>query len=359
MKIEKAFVVVGACLLFTLALNVPLATAQGSKMTAYSDLKLPKSLSFASHGVGSSVYNMSSGIAEAIKMKTGMDVRVLPYPSDMEKVLTLQSGGADICMWAISSAYFAINGKDFFKDMGPQKLRMIWHANGWYLGLLTRGDSNIREMKDLKGKRVAYYSGSPGFRLAVRSFLSFGNLSYDDVIKVPVSGYAAGLVAVLSVQADAAYGGTGAPKALELATSRHGIHWLPMPANDKEGWARILKHADFYKPVMADIGAGASPENPVPIAQASCLITSLPTLPDDIAFAIAKVAAEEHALYVDALPTELNKWTLKGATTDLPQTMPYHPGSIKYFKEVGAWSHEAETWQREMLEKEKQRMAGR
>ena len=95
------------------------------------------------------------------------------------------------------------------------------------------------------------------------------------------------------------------------------------------------------------------------MTQASCLITSLTTLPDDIAYAIAKVCAEEHNKYVDAMPVELKKWTLKGATTDLPATMPYHPGSIKYFKDVGAWSPEAAAWQSKMLEQEKQRMAGK
>jgi TRAP transporter TAXI family solute receptor len=302
---------------------------------------------------------MASGIAEAIKTMTGMDVRVLPHPSDMEKLLALKSGTGDVCIWAISSAYFPITGAEIFKKMGPQSLRMVWHANGWFLGLVTRGDSDIKEVMDLKGRRVAYYPGSPGFRLAVRSYLSFAGLTYDDVVKVPVSGYAAGLEAVLTGQAEAAYCGTAAPKAAEIEASRHGIRLLPLHLDDEKGWARILSNGPFYKKVMANDGAGCSPAHPVPLTQASCLITSLPTLDENIAFAIAKVLAEEHAKYVDAMPVELKKWTLEGATRDLPETMPYHPGSIRYFKEIGSWPEEAEAWQQKMLSKEKQRTAGK
>lgn len=360
MKGKKSLVVVvGVCVLLSLTFAAPLAGAQTTKKTAYKNLSLPKSLSFVAHGVGSSVYSMASGVAETVKTMTGMDVRILPHPSDMEKVLALKSGRGNICIWAISSAYFPITGTEIFKKMGPQSLRMVWHANGWFLGLVTRGNSGIKEVKELKGKRVAYYPGSPGFRLAVRSYLSFANLTYDDVIKVPVSGYGAGLVAVLTGQADAAYCGTAAPKAAEIAASRHGIRLLPLHLDNKEGWARIWKNGPFYKQVMADDGAGCSPERPVPLTQASCLISSLPTLDDDTAFAIAKVLAEEHQRYVDAMPVELKKWSLKGATTGLPETMPYHPGSIKYFKKVGAWSSDAAAWQRKMLANEKQRMAGK
>jgi TRAP transporter TAXI family solute receptor len=360
MRMQKALVVfMGLFVLVSLTFLVPSASAQSAKKTSYLDLNLPKSLSFVAHGVGSSVYSMASGVGEAIKTATGMDVRILPHPSDMEKLLALKGGRGEICIWAISSAYFPITGTEIFSKMGPQSLRMVWHANGWFLGLCTRGDSEVKEIKDLKGQRVAYYPGSPGFMLAVRSYLSFANLTYDDVVKVPVSGYAAGLEAVLTGQADAAYVGTAAPKAAEIEASRHGIRLLPMNLDDKEGWARIWKRGPFYKQVMADDGAGCSPERPVPLTQASCLISSLPTLDDDIAFAVAKVCAEEHRGYVDAMPVELKKWSLKGATTDLPETMPYHPGSIRYFKEVGAWSSDAAAWQSKMLEKEKERMAGK
>ena len=325
-------------------------------VTGYGGLNLPSSLSYGAHGVGSSVHAMATGTGEAIKTMTGMDVRILPLPSDTEKVAGLKGGSADIVIWAISSAYFPIMGEALFKDMGPQDMRMVWHGNGWYLGLAGRGDSGFEEIKDLRGQRVTHPSGSPGFMLAHTAFLAFGGLTFDDVTQVPVSGYAAGWEALISGQADACYAGTGAPKASELEASRHGLHFFPLSPDDKEGWERIWEIGPFYKQVSADVGAGVSKENPIPMAQASVLITALPTLSDDVAFAIAKVLSEEKAKYVDALPVELNKWSLEGATTDLPTTMPYHPGSIKYFEEVGAWTGDSKKWQKEMLKQNDARL---
>ena len=62
----------------------------------------------------------------------------------------------------------------------------------------TAKDANIRSLKDLKGKRVAFVKGAASLENSMRGMLAFAGLTWDDVIKVEVPGYAASIQAVMS-----------------------------------------------------------------------------------------------------------------------------------------------------------------
>jgi hypothetical protein len=68
--------------------------------------------------------------------------------------------------------------------------------------------------------------------------LAYANLSWDDVKAIPTESFASAINAVIDGSIDAAPASTTMPATFELAASIHGIGWLPMPAADKEAWAR-------------------------------------------------------------------------------------------------------------------------
>jgi hypothetical protein len=188
------------------------------------------------------------------------------------------------------------------------------------------------------------------------AYLAFAGLSWDDVKKINISSYGASLKAVKEKAVDATGSSVISPGAKELESSPHGIHWLPVPFADKEGWARLQKTAPYFFPDIAVAGSGISKEKPLEVAHYTMFILSYSWMDDDLAYAITKAIDEGYDLYKNVHP-QLVGWTLGAYLKNLPKAfMPLHPGAIKYLKERGKWTPELEQWQSKQLAAETQRV---
>ena len=117
-------------------------------------------------------------------------------------------------------------------------------------------------MADMKGKRVSWVQGAPALNWNVAAQLSFAGLTWDDVEKVKVSGFAASFDAIINGQSDAAFSSTVSPSPKKLAASPRGLRWVPVPHNDSEGWKRMSAAAPVYGKVKAKIGSEIDKQNP-------------------------------------------------------------------------------------------------
>ena len=78
------------------------------------------------------------------------------------------------------------------KEWGPQPLRLllaVTDCNAISLGVAK--DTGVKEVKDLKGKRVAMVVGSPALNQNAFAVLAFGGLTRNDVKLVEFSSYGA------------------------------------------------------------------------------------------------------------------------------------------------------------------------
>ena len=107
--------------------------------------------------------------------------------------------------------YFAQEGVFEFavKDWGPQPLRLILASsdcNAISLGVAK--DTGVKEIKDLKGKRVGMVVGSPALNQNAFAVLAFGGLTRSDVKLVEFSSYGAMWKGILNNEVDAAIAST-------------------------------------------------------------------------------------------------------------------------------------------------------
>ena len=91
--------------------------------------------------------------------------------------------------------------------------------------------------------------------------------------------------------------------------------------------------------------------------QYACGLASYDWLSDEIAYTVTKAVHGGYDIFKDK-HQELKEWTLDQALKTDGITIPYHPGSIKYFKEIGKWTPEHEKWQAKMLKEQKERIDG-
>ncbi|HEX2215399.1 MAG TPA: TAXI family TRAP transporter solute-binding subunit [Xanthobacteraceae bacterium] len=338
-----------AALAASVLLMAPAAQAQ--------DVKLPSTLTLTAYDTGSSGFNMAVGVGKALQDKYGSEMRVLPAGNDVARLAPLRAKRAQASAMGIGS-YFAQESVFEFavKDWGPQPVRLILAAiacNAISLGVAA--DTGVKEVKDLKGKRVGMVVGAPSLNQNALAVLAFGNLTRNDVKIVEFSGYGAMWKGVLNNEADAAIASTISGQVKEVESSPRGIVYPPTPAADKAGWERLNKVGPYYYPHKTTCGAGIPkggsvelPSYPYPIFMAYASEDS------NVIYNLAKGMIATYDAYKDSAPGA------DGLAVDrqkLSWALPYHEGTVKALKEAGAWKPEHEAHNQKLVQRQDTLMA--
>lgn len=321
------------------------------------EVKLPERLSWTAYGTTSSGYAQSIGLGNMLKGEYGSEVRVIPGKNDVSRMLPLKAGQAEICACGIAS-YFSREGVLMFADekWGPQQVRNLFNNLGRN-GTASVGIANdigVKTLADLKGKRVTWVKGSPALQTNMTAALAFGGLTWDDVQKVEVPGWGQSMQAILDGQADAAAGSTISSIYAQISASPRGLYHPTFPHDDTAAWDRMNAVAPYI--TRAKISNAVSGESNItgkmPYDGATYpypIFIGLTTLSDDTAYGLTKAVMENYASFKDSGPG-MDGYQL--ANQNLAWVFPYHTGAIRYYKEKGVWSAEAQANTDKMLERE-------
>ena len=319
---------------------------------AAQSISLPKTLTFTAYDTGSSGFNIAVAVGKMYKDKHGTDVRVLPAGNDVARLAPLKGGRAQASYMGVG-VYFAQEGMFEFgvKEWGPQPLRLILAANDCNaIGLGVAKDTGVKQIKDLKGKRIGMVVGSPALNQNALAIIAFGGLTKADVKLVEFSSYGAMWKGLLNNEADAAIASTISAQPKEVETSPRGLVFPPTPAADKAGWARIQKVSPYYAPHTATCGIGISKEKPVELPNYPYpIFSAYANQAADLVYAMTKSMIVNYDGYKDATPgaagLELKRQLLKWA-------LPHHDGAVKAFKEAGVWKAEHEANQAALVKRQ-------
>ena len=248
--------------------------------------------------------------------------------------------------------YFAQEGVFEFavKEWGPQPLRLMLSStdcNAISLGVAK--DAGVKEIKDLKGKRVGVVVGSPALNQNAYAILAFGNLTKNDVKLVEFSSYGAMWKGMLNNEVDAAIASNISGQVKEVETSPRGIVYPPTPAADKEGWRGCTRSAltscrTRRRVAPACRRAARSNCPPTPIR------SSWPSKePADLTYGITRAMIVSYDAYKDAAPGAAG---LEVKRQNLAWELPYHEGAVRALKEAGAWKPEHEAHNQKLLKRQ-------
>ena len=165
----------------------------GASGAVAQDLKLPPTVTMTAYDTGSSGFNIAVAVGKMLKDKHNSDVRVLPAGNDVARLAPLKANRAQASAMGIGT-YFAQEGVFEFgvKEWGPQALQLLLSSTDCNaITLSVAKDTGVKEVKDLKGKRVGMVVGSPALNQNALAVLAYGNLTKDDVKLVEFSGYGA------------------------------------------------------------------------------------------------------------------------------------------------------------------------
>jgi TRAP transporter TAXI family solute receptor len=320
-----------------------LAASVASGSVSAQGIKLPETLTMTAYDTGTSGFNIAVAVGKVFKEKYKSDLRVLPAGNDIARLAPVRNGRAQASAMGIGG-YFAAEGVFEFaiKEWGPQPLRVMLSASSCNaITLNVAKDTGVKEVKDLKGKRVGVVVGSPALNQNAFAILAFANLTKSDVKLVEFSSFGAMWKGMMNNEVDAAVASTITGQVRELEMSPRGVVMPQTPASDKPGWERMHRIGPYFVPHKATCGAGGLsnanalelPNYPYPIFMAYAAEKP------DLIYSITKAMIVDYADYKDSAPgadgldvkRQLLTWVL-----------PYHDGAVKALKEAGVWTAEAQ-----------------
>jgi len=302
------------------------------------DIKLPSSMAFTAYDTGSSGFNIAVAVGKMMQEKYKSSVRVLPAGNDVARLAPLRAKRAVVSAMGTGS-YFAQEGVFEFgaKEWGPQPIQLILSTldcNGLSVGIAR--DTGVKDLKDFKGKRLGFVVGSPALNQNALAIIAFAGLTKNDVKIVEFASYGAMWKGVINNDVDGAFASTISGQAKEAETSPRGVMWPTMAKDDKAGWERVQKVGPFFTPHTVTCGAGIEKDKPIEMGTYPYpVFVAYGTEPTEDIYAITKVMIQGYDQYKDGAPgavgLELKRQAMKWV-------IPFHPGTVKAFKEAGHWT---------------------
>lgn len=310
--------------------------------------ELPTTMIWTSYDVGSAGYAEASAIADAFGKQFGTRVRIQPSGSGIGRLQPLLQGKADYAFLATEAFFLSEGAYDFATpEWGPKALRAIAGRPAG-ITLITAADAGIKTIEDARGKRIAFVAGNPSVNVKCEAILAFGGLTLDDVEVVTFPTYASAMSSMTRNESDATCTTPTTSQLYELAESPRGIAYVPIEADNQEGWEKLLHVLPIMSPSDEDVAAGL-PEGEIAkmAAYRYPVITALPEKSDEEVYAFIKALDESFDLYKDGTAT-MKRWTLDQSGKPAID-VPFHDGAIRYLKEKGIWTAEDDAWNQQRI----------
>ncbi|MFC2019877.1 TAXI family TRAP transporter solute-binding subunit [Chloroflexota bacterium] len=321
----------------------------------------PSSIKVSGVSMGKSGYLQTAAMATKADEATGVPWKVLPRAKVMDRFINTRDGIIDVIYTQNAAIYPMQKGWWEFNmpDWGPQDMRLIYGGGIMQMSMCTQDDSGIYTAADMKGKTATWPRLQAGsywlMNIAIWDFfgIDFNNKT-SDLNYVPLTtGLGTGLL--IEGDVDLYIQSPTAGSAYQTAAGPRGMRWLSMPPEDKEGWARQQKTLPFAYPYLAKEGANI-PAGGTWVQASGSPYMAYASLDESKAYWATKGFWDGYELYENMHPDLVfysHDWCLDSDNWSLP----FHDGSVKFFKDIGVWTAEHEAVQSKLIEQVKQDIA--
>lgn len=282
---------------------------------------------------GSMNYSMGSAVAKVITEKAKVQARVQPNSGDSVLLPLVNSGELTYGITNVTEAMDAVSGAGPYGGRKNPDLRLVSILIPVKTGFFVKKDSPIRNLADLKGKRITYgYTAQPAFKPILDALLANGGLTPADIRPTLVPNLIRGADEFSSGNADAFFFSAGAAKVTEVDAAVGGLRLLPLSTTPVaiEAMRRIypLGYAAEIAPRAGLAGVG----QPVHTLAMDLALFVGAGEKEDAVYKVVKSLAENKPDLAATFPP-LND--LEVVRMYKPAPMAFHPGALRYYKERG------------------------
>lgn len=273
-------------------------------------------------------YHAAAGFAKIISDGSTLKASPAPHQSQMIVNEKLNQNELEFSVTNMAEATWSYSGEISHKV--PQRnIRLVANLNLFRTGLVAPRALGIKNVSELKGKPVSgAFQPEPQLYNLMTAMLASGNLTWNDVKSVPVTGIGNGYEMMEKGAVVAAIGSIASAPILQLDKSL-GVRWLNF---DKDTFN--FKEFPGYKMVKvpALTGNDASVVEEINIIEFPYVIITSDSVSDNTVYLATKAIWNSQSI---TDKDNFLKTFRKENMIRITNGIPLHPGAIKFYKEVG------------------------
>ena len=336
--------------LFTGVIFLLLSTGWAIGQGPASKVAFPKLLTIGTHPVGTNVNAIATGMATVLNKHLPTVVKIMPTTGPVEWLPMVTTGEVDMGVLTLWDSKMGRLGRADYKDATAGKgapIYLLCPGTSNLTSPIVSESSGIRKGADFKGKRcIITFTGSGGVTAQASGGLANYGLKTSDIKPMSATSIDAAIRLVGEGRADGALtAAVGMPVVTEVNIEK-GIRFISLDPS-----AEAVKRMHEFMPVpLVQVTPGPNRvgvREPIHMMSLSFYFVGSEKLSDDVAYAIIKAIWEYNEELFPIHP-RLKDWT-KDKFVDPRAWIPYHPGAIKFYKEIGAWGAEMDNVQKKLL----------
>ena len=319
-------------------------------LTSPGGAQVQTAVSLGTSSAGARFHILAVGIGDVVSRHSKLNVTVEPIGGSDANVRAMKAKRIDMALLNSAAATHGFRGTGSFKKDGKTPLRLILQGGVATRALVARADRGIHTPADLRGKKVqARRRALADLEIVLKEILKVWGVPENEVTIYAHSNTDEQVEALKLGTADAALMPYGSPKTasppirrlaetVDLVVIDLGRNKISQMLENPElgGFfpATILK--DSIKGVDKDVATLGLGE----------YLVGRSDLPDEMVYEFTKSFFSDlkdfHAVHASA-----REYTVENSLQD--PAIPYHPGAIRYYKEINRWTPDMEKLQAKLL----------
>ena len=280
----------------------------------------------------------AAAVAKVIQENSDLQMRLLTFNQPAAIIGAAQNKQAEFAYTSNEEAGDAFHGARAYKGNAMKDLRLAFTVFPFRVGIIVRNHSDIKKVADLKGKRIG--TGWTGFRQGIalwNGLLGNAGLSLKDVDPVPTTGLLRAADDFKAGKSDAFMFAVGGPKVAEAnAAIEGGVRFLSLDNSAKSLKGMQAVREEYHLALQQPAPHLAGIIGPTYLMEYYIVLLTNKDESDDLVYKVVKTVYSNKAGLVAGHPS-FNAFTQGGMAVQ-HERLTYHPGAIKFFKEVGIWT---------------------
>jgi hypothetical protein len=286
---------------------------------------------------GSINHLQASAVAKVVQEQSGLQMRVITFNSPAAIIGAAQNRQAEFAYTSNEEAGSAFNGTDDYEGKAMKDLRVAFTVFPFRVGIIVRNTSDIKQVADLKGKRMA--TEWSGFRQGIPLFnamLATAGLSLKDANPVPTTDLLRAADDFKAGRSDAFIFAVGGPKVAEIhASIEGGVRFLSLDDTPAALAGMQAVRREYHLASVQPQPHWPGILGPTTLMEYYIVLLTNRQAPDDLVHRVVRTIHGNKAGLVAGHPS-FNAFTPDGMAVQ-HERLSYHPGAIRFFKAQRIW----------------------
>ena len=285
-----------------------------------------------------SIYNRTATvIGGVLAKKSDVKLTVQARGGSSQYLPIVNAGEVPFGIANVYETNLGVTGSDYFKGRPQKDIRTVAILYPLRNTIFVKKDSKYKKLADLKGARGPVgFTNQKVLTAVTNAALAPGGISLKDVKGVQVSNIITNANAFKEGRTDFFVFALGGPPVRENDAAVGGVRALTVDKPTPEILAAVKKQVPvaylrYEKPSKGNVGLLA----PGYIVSYGVNIFASTHTPDDVVYKLVKAMHDNAEEFGKVFPPL--KLFKADAMAQVIEGVAYHPGAIKYYKEIGQW----------------------